>query len=145
MSIGNEVKFKFVPVAERYYNSDSSYGVFVFHTNDDIPEYDDVPESPFDSTESTSGKKMSILAGSMQQLYLGSEYEDMRIRFINWRDRECKIKCLCNHSYSINYLWYRDKEVCLKCPKCNKVKRIQLDDKTFETFCEVWKEECKNR
>ena len=75
MSIGNEVKFKFVPVAERYYNSDSSYGVFVFHTKDDIPEYDDVPESPFDSTESTSGKKMSILAGSMQQLYLGSEYE----------------------------------------------------------------------
>lgn len=73
------------------------------------------------------------------------EYEDMRIRFINWKDKECKIKCLCNHSYSINYLWYRDKEVCLKCPKCNKVKRIQLDDKTFETFCEVWKEECKNR
>lgn len=73
------------------------------------------------------------------------EYENMRIRFINWRDRECKIKCLCNHSYSINYLWYRDKEVCLKCSKCNKVKRIQLDDKTFETFCEVWKEKGKNR
>lgn len=36
------------------------------------------------------------------------EYEDIRIRFINWRDRECKIKCLCNHLYSINYLWYRD-------------------------------------
>lgn len=73
------------------------------------------------------------------------EYEDIKSKFLDWRDRECKIKCLCNHSYSINYLWYRDKEVCLKCPKCNKVKIIQLDDKTFETFCEVWKEECKNR
>lgn len=71
--IGQEIKFKCVPVTERYYNSDSSYGVFVFHTKDDIPEYNEVPSSPFETYE--DGLKMSILAGNMQQLYIGSEYE----------------------------------------------------------------------
>lgn len=45
----------------------------MFHTKDDIPEYDEVPKTPFQ--ESVEGLKMSILAGNMQQLYLGSEYE----------------------------------------------------------------------
>ena len=75
MGIGEEVKFKCIPVTERYYNSDSSYGVFVFHTKDDIPEYDEIPISPFDSVENYKDKKMSILAGNMQQLYIGAEYE----------------------------------------------------------------------
>ena len=68
-----EIKFKCVPVHERYYSSDSSYGVFVFHTKDDIPEYDLVPPSPFQTD--TEGLKMSMLVGNMQQLYIGSEYE----------------------------------------------------------------------
>lgn len=68
-----EIKFKCVPVHERYYSSDSSYGVFVFHTKDDIPEYDLVPPSPFQTN--TEGLKMSMLVGNMQQLYIGSEYE----------------------------------------------------------------------
>ena len=68
-----EIKFKCVPVHERYYSSDSSYGVFAFHTKDDIPEYDLVPPSPFQTD--TEGLKMSMLVGNMQQLYIGSEYE----------------------------------------------------------------------
>ena len=68
-----EIKFRCVPVQERYYSQDSSYGVFVFHTKDDIPEYDLVPTSPFQSN--TNDLKMSMLVGNMQQLYLGSEYE----------------------------------------------------------------------
>lgn len=68
-----DIKFKCIPVCERYYNSDSSYGVFVFHTKDEIPEYDPVPESPFQTD--TDGLKMSMLVGNMQQLYIGSEYE----------------------------------------------------------------------
>ena len=47
--------------------------MFVFHTKDDIPEYDLVPSSPFQSN--TNDLKMSMLVGNMQQLYLGSEYE----------------------------------------------------------------------
>ena len=45
----------------------------MFHTKDDIPEYDLVPSSPFQSN--TNDLKMSTLVGNMQQLYLGSEYE----------------------------------------------------------------------
>lgn len=69
-----EIKFKCIPVTERYYSSDSSYGVFVFHTKDNIPKYDEVPQDPFSGTVS-EGMKMSVLAGNMQQLYIGSEYE----------------------------------------------------------------------
>lgn len=75
MGIGEEVKFKCIPVNERYYSGDSSYGVYVFHTKDEIPEYDEVPESPFNNIKDAKNKKMSTLAGNMQQLYLGSEYE----------------------------------------------------------------------
>lgn len=69
-----EIKFKCVPVTQRYYSEDSNYGVFVFHTKDDIPKYDEVHSDPF-CGEPENGIKMSILAGNMQQLYLGSEYE----------------------------------------------------------------------
>lgn len=69
------MKFKCVPVTERFYSEDSSYGVFVFHTKDNIPKYDDVPENTFDSELYAKNNKMSVLAGNMQQLYLGVEYE----------------------------------------------------------------------
>lgn len=75
INIGDVVKFKCVPVTERFYSEDSSYGVFVFHTKDDIPKYDDVPENTFDSELYAKNTKMSVLAGNMQQLYLGVEYE----------------------------------------------------------------------
>lgn len=75
INIGDVVKFKCVPVTERFYSEDSSYGVFVFHTKDDIPKYDDVPENTFDSDLYAKNTKMSVLAGNMQQLYLGVEYE----------------------------------------------------------------------
>ena len=75
INIGDVVKFKCVPVTERFYSVDSSYGVFVFHTKDDIPKYDDVPENTFNSDLYAKNTKMSVLAGNMQQLYLGVEYE----------------------------------------------------------------------
>lgn len=75
INIGEQIKFKCVPVTERFYSEDSSYGVFVFHTKDDIPKYDDVPENTFDSDLYVKNTKMSVLAGNMQQLYLGVEYE----------------------------------------------------------------------
>ena len=75
INIGEQVKFKCVPVTERFYSEDSSYGVFVFHTKDNIPKYDDVPENTFDSELYAKNNKMSVLAGNMQQLYLGVEYE----------------------------------------------------------------------
>ena len=69
-----EIRFKCIPVTQRYYSEDSNYGVFVFHTKDDIPKYDAVPQDPFGGYVDEN-LKMSILAGNMQQLYIGSEYE----------------------------------------------------------------------
>lgn len=69
-----EIRFKCIPVTQRYYSEDSNYGVFVFHTKDDIPKYDAVPQDPFGGYVDED-LKMSILAGNMQQLYIGSEYE----------------------------------------------------------------------
>lgn len=70
-------------------------------------------------------------------------YDALKIRFNEWRNKKCKIKCLCEHSYSIKYLWYNNNEIYLECDKCNKVKKIRLDDKTFETFVESRKKENK--
>ena len=38
------LEFKIVPVYERYYNEDASWGVFNFTTQDDIPEYSEYKE-----------------------------------------------------------------------------------------------------
>lgn len=72
-TINNEIKFRCIPTAEKYYNADSSFGVFTFHTKDKIPEYWETPYSPFDGN--VADVRMSTLAGTMQQLYVGSEYE----------------------------------------------------------------------
>lgn len=64
-------KFKIVPIDERFYNEDSSWGVFNFMTNDDIPELK-IYKDPFD--KDTTPQMMSTIAGKMQKLYLGSEY-----------------------------------------------------------------------
>lgn len=66
------------------------------------------------------------------------EFKHIKTQFTNWRNKECKIKYLCKHSYSLKYLWISNKEACLECHKCNKVKRIRLDDKSFEIFMEAW-------
>lgn len=71
--IGQEVEFTCVAVNQRYYSEESNFGVFVFHTEDDIPEYNEVPTDPFSGIE--ENVRMSTLAGNMQQLYIGSEYK----------------------------------------------------------------------
>lgn len=63
--------FKMIPIDERFYSEDSSWGVFNFETNDNIPELK-IYKDPFDSH--ATPKMMSTLAGKMQKLYLGSEY-----------------------------------------------------------------------
>ena len=35
------IEFRMKPVLERYYNEDTSWGVFNFTTEDDIPEYNE--------------------------------------------------------------------------------------------------------
>ena len=64
-------KFKIVPIDERFYNEDTSWGVFNFSTQDDIPELK-MYKDPFD--KDSAPQMMSTITGKMQKLYLGSEY-----------------------------------------------------------------------
>ena len=71
------LKFKATITYEKYYNSDSTWGCYIFSTEDDIPQYTketkiDVPFE--DNQEVNPDKKFSTLAGKMQELVIGGEY-----------------------------------------------------------------------
>lgn len=72
-------KFTAIITYEQYYSDDSTWGVFGFSTNDDIPFFTK-PTKTFDpfgdnnSANDTDDKKMSKLAGKMQHLVVGGEY-----------------------------------------------------------------------
>lgn len=66
-------KFKIVPQYEKYYSDDTNWGCYTFTTKDDIPEHEKF-KGIFEGEDSDK-IKMSLLAGRMQKLYLGSEYE----------------------------------------------------------------------
>jgi exodeoxyribonuclease V alpha subunit len=65
------IKFKLIPQFEKYYSEDTNWGCYTFTTKDDIPKYDLI-KNPFIEDE---GIKSSILAGRMQKLCIGTEYE----------------------------------------------------------------------
>ena len=70
-------KFKATITYCRYYNDDSTWGVYGFSTNDDIPYYtkETKIDLPFeDKKEVNSDRKLSTLAGKMQELVVGGEY-----------------------------------------------------------------------
>ena len=56
--------FKAVPTDTRYYNGESNWGVYVFNTEDNIPH----------TKTSYNGNKVGTLAGKVQMLTLGLEY-----------------------------------------------------------------------
>ena len=71
------IKFKAVITFCRYYNEDSTWGVYGFYTYDDIPQFtkETQMELPFeDKKEVDPDKKFSSLAGRMQELIVGGEY-----------------------------------------------------------------------
>lgn len=62
----------------RYYNSDTTWGVYGFITEDEIPNYtqpkiDDFMDTP-DIVERKKKQKASVLSGKMQELHIGGEY-----------------------------------------------------------------------
>lgn len=73
----NEIlKFVATITYEQYYSEDSTWGVFGFSTNDDIPFYTVKGNSNnlFDEEKNEDTKKFSKLAGKMQHLIVGGEY-----------------------------------------------------------------------
>ncbi len=80
MSVQESIKFKIIPQCERYYSEDSNWGVYTFHTKDKIPEflkivYDNNLFSNYSNEQSQEAIKLSLLAGNMQRLHIGAEYE----------------------------------------------------------------------
>lgn len=61
---------------QRYYNPDTTWGVFGFSTENDIPHYvkETKNDSPFGDSIDNGYKKMSSIAGKMQELIVGGEY-----------------------------------------------------------------------
>lgn len=73
--INNQViEFKATPIYERYYNDETSWGVYNFTTTDDIPQYNEYIDPFQEQIDDINIIKQSTLAGKMQQIFLGSEY-----------------------------------------------------------------------
>jgi exodeoxyribonuclease V alpha subunit len=71
------LKFKAVITYERYYNPDTTWGVYGFSTEDEIPQFvkETKTDLPFeDKKEVNPNRKLSTLAGKMQELVIGGEY-----------------------------------------------------------------------
>ena len=66
------LKFTIIPEQQRFYNENSHWGVYVFSTDDEIPEYY-MSDVRFEDNETP--RKFSVIAGSMQQLTMGAKYE----------------------------------------------------------------------
>lgn len=70
-------KFKATITYCRYYSNDSTWGVYGFSTDDDIPHFtkETKIDLPFeDKKEVNPNRKLSTLAGKMQELVIGGEY-----------------------------------------------------------------------
>lgn len=79
---------------------------------------------------------MEILAGigACTAMLIAAElFWCLRDVFRNWRRNGCKIKLLCKpHEYEPERLWPNTGELFLKCKKCGKTKKIDIDAKSFK-------------
>ena len=115
------LEFKIVPVHERYYNEDTSWGVFNFTTKDDIPEYTEYTEPHQDLFSEAKVQKMSSLCGKMQQLYLGSEY---------------LVKAYCEYNNKYNQYQYVPVSIVAMTPQSYAEQKTFLSALTSETIAE---------
>lgn len=70
------VKFRGIVTYQRYYNEDSFYGVFNVRIKEKIPFSEEITQpSIFEDDKDFEPYYIVCVAGKMQQLYVGSEYE----------------------------------------------------------------------
>jgi hypothetical protein len=55
------------------------------------------------------------------------------ILFKNWRKNNCKFKCLCKHTFSIEWLTGFN-DMGIKCTTCGKFKVLHFDKNSLKTF-----------
>lgn len=113
------IEFKMKPVLERYYNEDTSWGVFNFTTHDDIPEYNEYRDPLSDDFNDV--QKMSTLCGKMQQLYIGSEY---------------LVKAYCEYNKKFDQYQYVPVSVVATTPKSYEDQKTFLKSLTSESMAE---------
>lgn len=53
--------------------------------------------------------------------------------FKEWRRNKCKFKCLCKHTYNINWI-ARDEDMLIECITCHKRKKLHFDKKSLKAF-----------
>lgn len=69
------LQFKAIISYTKYYNSDTTWGCYIFYTEDDIPYFrTETKEDPFDNVQTNNPKKFGTLVGTMQELTVGGEY-----------------------------------------------------------------------
>ena len=71
------LKFKATITYCKYYSEDSTWGCYIFSTEDNIPQFtkETKTDVPFeDNKEVSPDRKFSTLAGKMQELVIGGEY-----------------------------------------------------------------------
>lgn len=72
--VDEQVEFKAIITDCRYYNDDTTWGVYQFATNEDIP-YLIISDDNKNSYGDYNYNKFSTLAGKMQELVIGGEYQ----------------------------------------------------------------------
>ena len=70
--MAESIEFTAMIEQQRFYNENSHWGVFVFSTDDEIPEFYEGGFDPFD--DNSKPKKFSTLAGNIQNLNVGIKY-----------------------------------------------------------------------
>ena len=112
------LEFKITPVLEKYYNEDTSWGVFNFTTKDDIPQFLEYKD-PF--SDYANVQKMSTLAGKMQQLYVGSEY---------------LVKATCEYNKKFDQYQYNPISIVALVPQSTEQQKLFLKSITSESIAD---------
>ena len=82
--------FQLIPEKELYYNDNNNYGVYYFITSDNIPYL----QESFDI--SNKSNNMGIIAGNLQQLIIGEEYQvkatvELNRKYNSWQYKPIKV------------------------------------------------------
>ena len=58
---------------------------------------------------------------------------DCAERFQRWRKKGCKIKCICKHTYEIQYI-VDDERMHIRCKTCGRYKILHFDEESLNVF-----------
>lgn len=105
-----------MPTYEKYYSEDTSYGVFNFTTQDNIPHFV-LYNDPF-ATKSAP-QKMSSIVGKMQKLYLGAEY---------------KVQAICEYNAKFSSYQYKPTSIIAIAPKTFEAQSLFLKSLASESI-----------